>query len=97
MPRKVMAGGGPQIIPWPSSSHACHGSHQTIMGPSPQTQRSREAQGRAGTEIMDSEEGTPRAVVGPLCLCAKDCRDWSGVPATGVGPGVRGPCVFIES
>lgn len=81
MPRKehreVMAGGGAQVIPWPSCSQACRGSHQPITGPTLQAQRIREAQGQAGTQITDSEEGTPGAVIGPLCLGASDYRDWS--------------------
>jgi len=39
--RGAMAAGGAQIIPWPSSSQAHHGSHQPITGSLPQAQRSR--------------------------------------------------------
>lgn len=103
MPRKehrgAMAGGGPQITPWPSSSQACHGSHQPITGSSPEAQKSREAQGQAGTQIMDSEEGTPRAVIGPRCLGASKCRDkWvKGCASHRSGTGGQRPvCLWCQ-
>lgn len=49
---------------------ACHRPIST----SPEEQR---GLGQARTQIMVSEEGTPWAVVGTLCLGASDCRDRS--------------------